>query len=202
MRKYLIESSPIAIISLIGLIYSTFDIIYLGFYVEKRDIAIYGVANIFFYFSITISSGISQYYFGKLSASISSREEFKKIFLRFFKIMIIAAVITCFPIASLAPIIMPIVFGDSYNLTGEILPWMMMAGAISFLNSIYGNGLISSGHQKKGLTATIAGAMMSIVLVLLLVPKYTMIGAIISRIVSEITTATLQRYYFNKLVFS
>ena len=79
----------------------------------------------------------------------------------------------------------------------NILIWVLI---LKGFNQIFANALIASNYQKINLKANIIGMLSSICLSLLLIPKFSFIGAAIANVASALITFIYQKYFVSKLL--
>jgi O-antigen/teichoic acid export membrane protein len=92
------------------------------------------------------------------------------------------------------------VFGSQYSEAAQVLQIMIWFIAISLLSGHYRYILIGSGKQKWDLMSTAAGAGISVLLSLLLIPKYGMLGAAWTMLFAETLTWGLAYFYVRRSV--
>ncbi len=126
---------------------------------------------------------------------IGSREEYQKLFQRFYEIGICIA----FPVGALlfvlSPQIMTSLFGDSFSDGIETLRLLSFLIVVFTMATVFGHiGLIIYGKERVLLYAAILGAIVNFTLNQLLIPIYSHNGAAIASLISEILVAILLVY--------
>lgn len=198
-KRLLWESWSVAAISFLGLVFNTFDIFYLGIQKGTQVVGWYGSATVFFFLTLSIAASMFQVFFPRLSMAYANQDvvEFSRVYRIFWRSMfLMGAVCTLVP-AMFGPFFVSFLFGPSYLSGGDVLPIVMIAASVSFANHTFGGALLAVGLQRYSLLATIVGAIVSVVSVILLVPKFSLMGAAFSRVLAEVASASVHAYYLN-----
>jgi O-antigen/teichoic acid export membrane protein len=85
----------------------------------------------------------------------------------------------------LAPAIINLVFGGAYSTSGAALRLLIWAIPVSVVRDIAIIGLMSAGREGRILRITAAAATLNVVLNLLLIPRYSMLGAAAATVITE-----------------
>lgn len=113
-------------------------------------------------------------------------------------VMFMTAAIS-FGIAGIARNFAPLFFGPDFYECGIVLSYMSISVIfIAWANVIRTQYLIPRGKEKDYVKAVWYGAVIDIVLVLLFIPHYGIIGAVIATVVSEMFVAIYQTYCSRK----
>jgi O-antigen/teichoic acid export membrane protein len=94
-----------------------------------------------------------------------------------------------------------IVLVSSADYLPATLPFviLMVGGATSFINAIYGNALVALNHQKRLIRLTIVVVSINIIMNLLLIPHIGIVGAAIANSTSEVLSMLYCYYLFTKI---
>jgi O-antigen/teichoic acid export membrane protein len=77
-------------------------------------------------------------------------------------------------------------FTEDYKEAVDIVPWLLMLIPLIAVSSTPLNGLLGLGHADKRMYVYLSSAMVSIVIYLALIPRYSWKGALVGTFVSEI----------------
>ncbi len=192
---------PIGVGTIMTQIYFNFDITMLGFMRGIREAGLYTSAYkllmflllIDRVFSIVILPLISRYY-------KESRERLESILSLAGK----AVITVVLPIGAggtmLALPLIQFIYGEGYttaSLVFQILVWTLV---ITTIGSIYTQGLIASGNEKKYAIAMVTGTVANIILNIIMIPTLGMVGAAIATVCSEVIMILLMYAAFKKIV--
>ena len=125
------------------------------------------------------------------SFDFEARHIFKSIFRKTFNILFILAVpIVIFLIVLARPIIL-ILGGEGF--LSSVLPLQILAFVVGlvFLNNLGGKALIALELQKAGMWVYISGAVLNILANLLVIPRYSYIGASFTTLMTEVVVTIL-----------
>ena len=93
-----------------------------------------------------------------------------------------------------------LIFGLEFRNTAQILPviaWITIPQIISITS---GRTLIAAGHQDRLIVTTGVSLLTNIIGNLVLIPKYSYLGAAYASVISETVVATLNLFYVHRLV--
>jgi len=198
-KSFLVESWPLALISVFSLLYGYFDSITMGFLGQITQTGWYNAAlkiiNI-----VLIPTGIVALCFYPVLSKFSkeSKERFQKVYDHLIETMIFLSLPIVVGGWILAPKIIELVYGQDYLnsiLAFQIL--LIMAG-FSFLAVSLNQVLIAADQQKKFLLIAITGATINIILNLILIPKFSLNGAAISSVVTYFFVLLLSFYFTSR----
>ena len=100
-------------------------------------------------------------------------------------VMLVIGAIIMVVLMILGPILMPLIFGDKFIETGNVLFWLALSIPIRFLSASVGGSLVTKNNMRKKVKYQGFIALINIVLAIVLIPLYQLNGAIITTIVSE-----------------
>lgn len=121
-----------------------------------------------------------------------SQEAYKKTFQRFYNVGMYIAIPAAAALFMLAPLVMTLMFGDSF--TPGILTLRMLSCLIIVftLASVFGHiGLIIYGKEKVILVAAVTGAVLNFTMNRMLIPLYMHQGAAVASLISECVVTLL-----------
>lgn len=186
-KKILVSSWPLAAVSVFSTIYYHTDSAMLGYFGQITQTGWYDAAyRIILISSIPISLISTSYYPILSQAFKESKEKFQKFWDNQMKIMISLAV----PITTggivLAPKIIDFLYGQSYFPSVFAFQILVVTTGIIFLCITFQQGLIIANQQKNIFWAVLFGAIFNVVLNSILIPEFSLYGAAISTVVTNL----------------
>ncbi len=185
-KKYLTSSWPLAGGLIISWMYVSVSSIMLGYFGYNIENGWYNAAYRIIGALAISAVLISRSFFPVLSSfSTESREKIKKVWNYQKELMIIFA----FPIMVggivLAPKIISFFYDPSYYPSIFAFQLLVFVSGVDFLYYPYASALIIFNHEKRNFGLIIVGLVISIILNIFLIPKYTLYGAAISVLISS-----------------
>ncbi|NOQ68438.1 oligosaccharide flippase family protein, partial [Patescibacteria group bacterium] len=187
IKLILKESLPLVFSAVFISIYYHIDQIMIGVISTKMELGYYSAAQRIIY-------GLSMFYMITMisfSPKIAYffKEDIKKlsgILKKMNRVMVAIAVPMGIGGTVLAPEIINFIFGNEYTrsiLAFQILIWSQV---IVFVNVCYGNTLIMCDKQKKFLYGVSFGAIINIVLNFILITKFSLYGASVATVITQL----------------
>jgi len=181
------ESLPLVSSTIFISIYYYIDQIMLGIISTKTDLGyysaaqriVYGLSMLYVIVSISFSPQIA-YFFKK------DKKQLKFILEKMNKIMLTLAIPLGIGGTVFAPEIINFIFGNGYTrsiLAFQILIWSQ---AIVFISVCYGNTLVMCNKQNKFLYGVGFGAIINIILNYILIIKFSLYGASIATVITQL----------------
>ncbi len=199
LKTIIKESLPLVFSSFMIAIYYNLDMVMLGYMKPERDVGIYSAAYKIFLAGIIPISLVLNSFFPSLSKiGLNKSFEFRKIIKQYAFFMFGTGIVICMFIFFDADLIVNLIFGKQY--TNAEAPLLILALNILVIsvNVFLGNPLIAWGKQKHYSFAVAFGALANIILNILLIPKYTYVGAAFATLLSEAAVFLGVFYLFNK----
>lgn len=100
-----------------------------------------------------------------------------------------------FAISIITPIMIPLLFGEQFRQAVVPAIILVFANAILSLNTLFGDALKGMGLTGKVLTADLVGLIATTILLLLLIPRYGIIGAAIASLVVYLFVCAILVYF-------
>lgn len=201
--KYIFyESLPLVFSSFMVAIYYNFDIVMLGYIKSERDVGIYSAAYKIILVGIVPFSLILNSFFPSLSKiGLIDSKEFWNTLKNYSLFMFTTGITIAAMLFFNSDLIIKIIFGSKYALASIPLSILTMNLLIVGVNIFFGNPLIAWGKQKQYSIAIALGAITNIILNIILIPKYSYIGAAYATLMSEVAVFVGVFYLFNKYTF-
>lgn len=200
-RHVIRQAVPIGIVMIFGFIYYKIDSVLLSVLKSMTDVGIYGTAYKVLEILQTIPVMFLGAAFPLVTRYVTEKDEraqsaFQKSF-DFLVLLAVPTVVTFFLLAS--PIISFIagakggefVSESTVSLFGHAITSvttmriLIISVGVNFISSLYIYMVISLGKQKDAIVPTMIFALFNVVLNLLLIPKYSYLGAAVSTLLTE-----------------
>lgn len=191
MAKYLLKNSfPLILSNLLVSLYIFIDDFVLKYYHGDHSIGLYATID-FLVIALTWSIGFSiiNALYPSLAESYKNNqvEYYKKLSVLYKYMLLIGATIGVF-YTLFGDFILNTFFNDSYYSISIPLKIFSWAPLFIFIGMIFEKHLINSNQLKKNVYRFILGCFLNLILCLLLVPKYEILGAVISVLISHFFT--------------
>ncbi|WP_292460187.1 flippase [Methanothermococcus sp.] len=200
-KELLKEAWPFALIGFFVIIYFRIDTVMLGMMKTSDVVGLYSAQyRIIDGLVGLIPSVLFTVFYPVMSKNINSREKLKKIFLKSFQISLIIGLLISIFVSLFAKEIIIILYGQEYVgsvLAFKILIWAFFIICISTMTS----GLLNSMNKQRIVAfGTGVGALINILLNLLLIPKYSLNGAALATVITEVFGFLIYFYFTGKLL--
>jgi len=181
------QAVPMAIALVLIKIYFQVDIIFLSFMKGSHDVGIYSAAYKVLEVLITVPAMFVASILPSLSFHVAKKhfKRIKYLFQRSFDFLALMA----FPITVggilLARPIMKFVAGDQFEGSEKVLIWILVALSFIFLNTLMGNVMLAYHKQHRLIWQGVLGVVVNIGLNLILIPRYSYLGAAVATLITE-----------------
>lgn len=193
------ESLPLVFSAVFISIYYYIDQIMLGVISTKIDLGYYSAAQrivqglSMFYVIILISFSPQITYFFK-----KDKKRLKFLLEKMNKITLAIAVPLGIGGTVFAPEIINFIFGDEYSRSIFAFQILIWSQAIVFVSACYGNALVMCNKQNKYLYGVALGAAVNIILNYMLIIKYSLYGAALATVITQLAVFAYMRSALNK----
>ncbi|HRH33198.1 MAG TPA: flippase [bacterium] len=187
------RSWPLIITIVLNLVYLKADILILSFFKSQADVGLYGAAYRVVDVLVTIPFMIGGTILPIFAARWLSndRENFKRIWQRVFDVSAIIAWPLVIGGFVLAQPIMNLISGPGFEPAGSILKILIIAVGFIFFSSFFSYTMVSFDHQRKLIFAYLLTAATSLILYLILIPKFSYYAAAWVTVYSELLISIL-----------
>jgi O-antigen/teichoic acid export membrane protein len=117
----------------------------------------------------------------------------------FFDLSTAMAYIFALPVSLFAPLIVRVVYGDSFSNTGPILSLHVWAGVFVFLTAARGQWLVGEGLTRFLLPTAAIGALSNIILNFVMIPLYGGMGAAWATLLSFSLSGFLTSFFWKEM---
>ncbi len=122
-----------------------------------------------------------------INAKSISKELYYTRLQKLYDLMVWMGIAIAIPMTFLSNWIIELLYGNEYNLAGDVLMLHIWAGVFVFLGVAFSKYLIAENQTKKAFYRTTLGAIINIILNYLLIPIYGINGAAIATIIGQIS---------------
>jgi O-antigen/teichoic acid export membrane protein len=192
---------PFFLAGIFNRIYTHIDIILLSKLAGDAYVGWYGVANKFvFALQFIPSAFVASIYPAMSNYFEHSKEKLQRTFERSMIYLMIISVPICFGAIALSKEIITSLYGVEF--VNSVLPLNLLSISLIFVFLYFPVGsLLNASNRQKRNTANMGIAMIiNVVLNVLLIPKYTLVGAAVASIVSQGVMLGLGLYYANTVI--
>ena len=197
MKQYI---KPILVLfasSVAASIYLNSDITILGYLRGDNDVGMYNSAVKLYTVSKTVLTAVVTVSMPTLSFLVGSHkdEEYHRAFDKLFQTIFFVSVPAALGLSVVSYNIIVLFAGSSYYFAGLYLKVLALALIPSTIGSFMASGcLVLFGKETKILQASIAGALVNIVLNMIFIPEYGTVVATITTLIAEILTTCMHLY--------
>ena len=188
--KFIKEKSkifwPFALSGLFGLIYFNFDRFMISLFINDYQVGLYSTGYSFYGFMIGVIAIFTTTFFPKLSIATKSKKQFKDIFNKFTKIILLLAIPLSFGAIFLSKEIILLVFGKDYLFGNIAFQLIMIFFLFNAINQIFNNSLTVYNYQKYQFKMVLIASIANVLLNFIAIPLFGIIGAGITTIISEV----------------
>lgn len=197
------EMLPFALGSFFGLVFLQSDIFILSFLAGSEQAGLYSAAFAVMAAIYFLPGAIfSQYLLPKYHRwTERDNEKLLNVFRFGNMAMLTIGSIIMVAVFLLAPHIIPLIFGDRFQGTAEILQWLALCIPLRFISSSVGGALVTKENMKRKVFYQGVAALLNVCLNFLLIPIYQVYGAVISTVASECILLGLYLFGAQKHVF-
>jgi O-antigen/teichoic acid export membrane protein len=187
---------PIALTSLLTLVYFKADTLILSIYRSESEVGIYGAT----YKVLEIVGTFPHMFLGLvlpiLTAAYVTKniERFKRIYQKVFDFFLMIAIPLIVGAMFLADRIMVLIAGEEFINSGPVLKILIWATAIIFFGSLFGYIILAIDKQKKMIPYYIITAALALILYFVFIPQFSYLAAAIITVFVELLYALFAFY--------
>jgi O-antigen/teichoic acid export membrane protein len=199
-KKIARKTWPLALTIFLNLVYQKGDILLLSLFQDIKDVGIYGAS----YRTIEVIGTIPYMFAGIMLPLftfnwINKNFDFlKKMIQKSFDLMIILAIPLLVGSQFVSTEIISLIAGEEFIKSGLPLQILIISIALLFISCIFSHVIIAIDKQKKAINLYIFTAITSLILYLILIPKFSYIGASIVTIYSNVVILIGVVYYVKR----
>ncbi len=197
LKPLLKSSIPISFSVFSVTIMNTLNIVMLSMFRTDQETGIYNAAYKILLLSIVPSVILQNAFFPAISRA-KTIEERRNVISKFSMLMFLFASILTIGSFTFSDFIIIFTFGNQYMDSILILQMLMLTSLLMYYNIFCTVPLNGWNKEKDVMYSIIAGALVSIVLNTILIPKYGSVGAAMGTIASEVIVGICLTYYLYK----
>lgn len=198
-RELLKASWPLILASLVVTVYMKIDQIMITEMLDPEANGNYSAAvrisEAWYFIPMVLASSLFP---AILNAKAREDGSYQKRLQQLYDFMVIISFSVAIPLTFLSEWIIATLFGQAYIQAASVLTIHIWSGAFVALGIASSNWLISEDLQKLSMLRTSLGAVVNIVLNFLLIPKYGIIGAAFTTLISQIVAAFVFDLFYKR----
>jgi O-antigen/teichoic acid export membrane protein len=202
IKYYLINGLPLALFGMLGFVFFTTDQIILGKLKGVEAVGYYSIATRIILILTTFPSLFLISLFPQLALSVSDKERLRNIFKKSIPFILLMSFLL-FAFVLIFADFLPLLFGQRYIPSIQPLKFLSIILLILPLTNLFDNFLFSINKQWQDFFITLFCALLNVALNFLLIPQYSIFGAIYATLISQfinlILTSLLSYRYFSRL---
>ncbi len=200
--KMIREIPVFFMLSLVVMVYWQIDILMLSKIKGMVDVGYYSAAYRF----LTIGIGLANCYIAAIFPVISrfyveSKNNFQQSCVSSIKYLSLTIIPIALITTYLSKDIIRLFYGDEFVVSAQTLQILIWTLVLFPAANILGNGLVASHQQKIDLLINVLSASFNIVLNLILIPKYSHVGAGIATLLSITFFVIIQQIFVRRVLF-
>jgi O-antigen/teichoic acid export membrane protein len=186
-KKFLAMSWPLALMGIFGVIYSYTDSVMLGYWKMLAETGWYNAASKIAMFALVPTGLIAASFYPTLSQfSQTSPEKFQKTWNYLLEIMIFLAIPLIVGGVVLAKKIIYYFYPQDFSPSILVFQILILTAGIIIIYRPFYDAMIVLNQQSKMFLITLAGAITNVILNLILIPKYSLYGAAIATVITNL----------------
>ncbi|TSC91142.1 MAG: polysaccharide biosynthesis protein [Parcubacteria group bacterium Gr01-1014_2] len=191
VKNVLKVSLPVAASILFTAIYIRTDALMLSLMKPQADVGIYRLAAKILETIVFFPALLVELTMPSFSALAQTSGLFNRIFKKTFNILFLMAIPVVAGLFLFAEPIVLILGGEEFISSAAPLRIMALVVGMVFLNNLGGKALIALEFQKAGMWIYLSGAVLNIISNLIVIPRYSYIGASLTTLMTEIIVTVM-----------
>ncbi|MFL7838123.1 MAG: flippase [Candidatus Promineifilaceae bacterium] len=195
------QAIPFVIIVSLTQAFQQTDRIFLSKLFDTETVGIYATGALLIQLLYMIAPAVMTSLFPGLSRAYRGTEEhFSELVSQIFKLLLVGVFPLSIMIIALASFLILTVFGDSYEPSIIILQILAIGILPSFLSRFLYRVLLASDNERRGVHVTLVSNGANLLLNIMLIPRYSLIGASVASVVTILVGLLQNFYYVNKSI--
>lgn len=191
-RGLLSESWPLALAGVAAIMYMRIDQLLLGQFASDTEVGIYAAAvrisEVWYFIPTIIAASVFP---RLLEARQESAASYRRLLCQLFSALTLLALTMALFVSAFSGSIVSFLYGADYARAATILVIHVWAGVFVFLGIASTRWFIAEGLQKFTLYRTLAGCLVSVVLNILLIPRFGAVGSAFASITAQAVASLL-----------
>ncbi len=121
---------------------------------------------------------------------------------KLYDLMVWIAIAIAIPMLFLSDWVVNLLYGEQYNQAGSVLIIHVWAGVFAFLGIVSSKWFVAENLQRYSFYRTLTGAIINVILNYILIPIYSIYGAAVATIISQIIASYLFNAFNKKLLIT
>jgi len=185
--KYLSMSWPLGLGTVFGSVPIVIGVVIMGYFRLITEVGLYSAAGKIINVLLIPSIIIAQSFYPMLSKSF---KESKEVLQRVWNYQIELRMFILVPLVAgamvLAPKIINFIYGSDFILSAVVLQILIPVVGFNYLNNIFSQILVIINEQRKTVIVVFCGAIVSIILNLILIPRFSLYGVALSTFIAVV----------------
>jgi O-antigen/teichoic acid export membrane protein len=193
IKEIIIQAWPLGFGAIISVAYFKIDAILLSYFYNPaytNDFSLYSVSYKPFEVTTVFGGFFIQTLFPLFSSSLYT-SQFKKIFSHYFLYTLVLSVSISAGLFFFAPLLIQILGGEKYILATTSLKILSIAAGLSIVSGFFSAIALSAHKQKQLLYISIIACIINIGLNVLVLPKYSFVGASWTTVITQLIIVLL-----------
>jgi O-antigen/teichoic acid export membrane protein len=196
-RGWLPDSWPLLLSGVAIIVYARIDQVMLAHLASERALGIYSAAVKVSEVGYFVPSILATSFFPSIVRTRElGAEAYNVRRQHYFDLSVVLAVAIALPTTLLAGPIIHLLYGDQYAEAVPILCALVWATLFVFTGGARQQYLVAEGHMKFSFAATLAAAILNVVLNIFLIPRYEGFGAAMATLVSYGLSAIFSSFFY------
>ena len=198
-KNLLKYSWPLILSGLSIVVYMKIDQVMLGSMIGNKSVGIYSAAvrisEIWYFIPTSICSSVFP---SIIEAKALDEGLYYRRIQRLFNIMTALALCLAVPMSFLSTFVVTSLFGKGFAAAGSVLAIHIWTAVFVFLGVAQGSWDLTENLTKLSLLRMVSGAVINIILNLLLIPRYSVLGAAMATVISQAFSSVLLNLVFKR----
>jgi len=201
-KRLLKDSWPLVLSSIAIAVYMRIDQVMIKNMLGDREVGLYSAAvkvvEVWYFIPMIIIQSIFP---AIVNAKKVSEELYYKRLQRLYSLMVWLGILIALPITFLSSWIITFLYGQAYLESAKVLVISIWASVFVFLGVAFSSYLLSENWNNKSFYRTLLGCILNIVLNYIAIPKYGIIGAAVSTLLSQFSANYLYDIFDKDLFY-
>jgi O-antigen/teichoic acid export membrane protein len=189
-RALLSRSWPLVFSSLAVVIYMRVDVVMLRWLADERDVGMFSaaarLAEMFYFLPGILATSLLP---SLLAARDGGAKLYRERLQQYYDLTVMVAYVIAIPVVCLSQVLVEIAYGAAYAEAANVLIVQAWACVFVFMGVARSQALLNDGQEKILLVCTCLGLLTNLLLNLILIPRYTAVGAAIATVASQFVSA-------------
>ncbi|WP_318462748.1 flippase [Photobacterium leiognathi] len=200
-KELLKESWPYIFSSLSVMVYMRIDQLMIKSFLGTKELGVYAailpLAMTWTFVVTTLTTSLAPYIARKKN---TSEKQYWLALKNTFRLYALLGWVTCIGVYALAPIVVPILFGDSYSSGIGVLQVLVFVNIFINMGVAQSLWILNEGKSKLAMYRTIFGAIVCVISNILLIPSFGIYGAACSALLAQFCSTMLSNVFISRKI--